>query len=175
MCLPFHFVFCSVFFVFISMWLDFCHYDYDYYYYCRCPLCKECVLYIVIKKSCWTVTYSFESGLNFIFVGNSEMGTGAFCSWNLTVSFFFFLPRFYQRMKINLKNLKKTLFVIVLDYKSRRFSSKPASSGTNDTSDNDNNEKNLAFFLRLCLPAIFYQLLLLNKEIAKGSLCFDFH
>lgn len=33
-------------------------------------------LYIVIKKSCWTVTYSFESGLNFIHVGtvNGEMG-----------------------------------------------------------------------------------------------------
>lgn len=25
-------------------------------------------LYIVIKRSCWTVTYSFESGLNFIHV-----------------------------------------------------------------------------------------------------------
>lgn len=62
------------------MWLDFCHYDYDYYYFCRCPLCKECVLYIVIKKSCWTVTYSFKSGLNFIFVGDSEMGTGVICS-----------------------------------------------------------------------------------------------
>lgn len=31
-------------------------------------------LYIVIKKSCWTVTFRFESGLNFI-CGNSERGT----------------------------------------------------------------------------------------------------
>lgn len=30
---------------------------------------KNVFLYIVIKKSCWTVTYSFENGLNFICVG----------------------------------------------------------------------------------------------------------
>lgn len=37
---------------------------------------KNVFLYIVIKKSCWTVTYSFESGLNFIYVGtvNGEGG-----------------------------------------------------------------------------------------------------
>lgn len=72
--LPFDFSLVVV--VFVSMRLDFCHYDYDYYYYCR--LCEECFLYIVIKKSCWTVTYSFESGLNFIFVRDSEMGSGSF-------------------------------------------------------------------------------------------------
>lgn len=36
---------------------------------------KNVFLYIVIKKSCWTVTYSFESGLNFI-CGDSEWGRG---------------------------------------------------------------------------------------------------
>lgn len=36
---------------------------------------KNVFLYIVIKKSCWTVTYSFESGLNVI-CGNSEWGRG---------------------------------------------------------------------------------------------------
>lgn len=31
-------------------------------------LVKNVFLYIVIKRSCWTVTYSFESGLNFIYM-----------------------------------------------------------------------------------------------------------
>lgn len=36
---------------------------------------KNVFLYIVIKTSCWTVTYSFESGLNFI-CGDSEWEGG---------------------------------------------------------------------------------------------------
>lgn len=34
------------------------------------------VQYIVIKKSCWTETHTFENGLNFIYVGtvNGEKG-----------------------------------------------------------------------------------------------------
>lgn len=49
-----------------------------------------CVLYIVIKKSCWTVTFSFESGLNFIFVGTVN-GDGDYVFWKLDL-FFFCLP-----------------------------------------------------------------------------------
>lgn len=78
-----------------------CHYYYDYYYYCCCrPPCKECFfLYIVIKKSCWTVTYSFESGLNFIHVGtvNGEMGLCILETW----LFFFFYTLNPSQMKIN--------------------------------------------------------------------------
>lgn len=56
-------------------------------------------LYIVIKKSCWTVTYSFESGLNFIHVGtvNGEMGLCILETW----LFFFFYTLNPSQMKIN--------------------------------------------------------------------------
>lgn len=51
---------------------------------------KNVFLYIVIKKSCWTVTYSFESGLNFIYVGtvNGERG---YVFLKLDCFFFFYL------------------------------------------------------------------------------------
>ena len=77
----------TVLFFFILM--SSADYYYDYYYYCCCLPCKECFLYIVIKKSCWTVTYSIESGLNFIYVGtvNGE-GGDVF----LKLDCFFFLP-----------------------------------------------------------------------------------
>lgn len=57
-----------------------------------------CVLYIVIKKSCWTETYSFESGLNFIFVGTVN-GDGDDVFWKLD---FFFTSNFeITQLKIN--------------------------------------------------------------------------
>lgn len=92
-----------------------CHYYYDYYYYCCCrPPCKECFfLYIVIKKSCWTVTYSFESGLNFIHVGtvNGEMGLCILETW---LFFFLYLESISNENK--LKTWKWLLFVIVLTF-----------------------------------------------------------
>lgn len=48
-------------------------------------------LYIVIKKSCWTVTYSFESGLNFI-CGDSEW-EGGIMFWKLDCFFVFFMEK----------------------------------------------------------------------------------
>lgn len=48
---------------------------------------KNVFLYIVIKKSCWTVTYSFESGLNFICVGTVN-GDGGYVFLKLDCFFF---------------------------------------------------------------------------------------
>lgn len=50
---------------------------------------KNVFLYIVIKRSCWTVTYSFESGLNFIYVGTVNGGWG-YVLLKLDCFFFFF-------------------------------------------------------------------------------------
>lgn len=58
---------------------------------------KNVFLYIVIKKSCWTVTYSFESGL-ILYMWGQWMGKGAMYSWNLIV-FFFFLPWIHFKWK----------------------------------------------------------------------------
>lgn len=57
---------------------------------------KNVFLYIVIKKSCWTVTYSFESGLNFIYVGTVN-GEGGYVFLKLDC-FFTLNP---SQMKIN--------------------------------------------------------------------------
>ena len=51
-------------------------------------------LYIVIKKSCWTVTYSFESGLNFIYVGTVN-GEGGYVFLKLDCFSFFFFTFFF--------------------------------------------------------------------------------
>lgn len=48
---------------------------------------KNVFLYIVIKKSCWTVTYSFESGLNFICVGTVN-GDGGYVFLKLDCFFY---------------------------------------------------------------------------------------
>lgn len=52
---------------------------------------KNVFLYIVIKKSCWTVTYSFESGLNFIYVGTVN-GDRGYVLMKLDCFLFLFLP-----------------------------------------------------------------------------------
>lgn len=57
---------------------------------------KNVFLYIVIKKSCWTVTYSFESGLNFIYVGTVN-GEGGYVF--LKLDCLFFLPWIYFKWK----------------------------------------------------------------------------
>lgn len=57
---------------------------------------KNVFLYIVIKKSCWTVTYSFESGLNFIYVGTVN-GEGGYVF--LKLDCFFYLPWIHLKWK----------------------------------------------------------------------------
>lgn len=62
---------------------------------------KNVFLYIVIKTSCWTVTYRFESGLNFIFVGtvNGEWG---YVFLKLDCLFFFYLESIPNENKLKL-------------------------------------------------------------------------
>ena len=75
---------------------------------------KNVFLYIVIKKSCWTVTYSFESGLNFICVGTVN-GEGGYVFLKLDCLFFFFyLESISNENKLTI--WKWLLFVIVLVY-----------------------------------------------------------
>lgn len=61
---------------------------------------KNVFLYIVIKRSCWTVTYSFESGLNFIYVGTVN-GEGGYVFLKLDCFFVFVFTLNPSQMKIN--------------------------------------------------------------------------
>lgn len=62
---------------------------------------KNVFLYIVIKKSCWTVTYSFESGLNFIYVGTVN-GEGGYVFLKLDCFFFFYLESISNENKLTI-------------------------------------------------------------------------